>query len=140
MAVNKIIGAAAAALKSRFGIKIYQDHVEQGLQTPCFYLNLLRTGVTQETGERTRLDIFIDAEYFPHEDGDNAELAGIAAEILRTLEVIVLPDGGSVRGTGRRCEITDGVLHSFVSYTVLLNGKQQQVQMEKFYLKEKTSG
>lgn len=135
MAVNKIVGAVAAALKARFGLKIYQDQVEQGLETPCFYLALLSTGMEPVPGRGTELSILLDVHYFPASDGDHAETAEMAAVLLQALEVIPMPGGGMLRGTGRRAEETDGVLHGFVRYTLLVKEAEDLPQMEILQLK-----
>ena len=53
MAVNKIVGAVASALKSRFGLSVYQDQVEQGLKRPCFYLAILSVSMESAPGRGT---------------------------------------------------------------------------------------
>lgn len=135
MAVNKIVGAVAAALKSRFGLKVYQDQVEQGLETPCFYLALLSAGMTPVPGKGTELSVLLDVHYFPGTDGDHAETAEMAASLLQALSVIPMPGGGALRGTGRQAEEADGVLHGTVRYTVLLKEAGEIPEMEILQLK-----
>ena len=54
------------------------------------------------------------------------------------LETISLPDGGMVRGTGRRCETVDGVLHCMVTYTVTAGEQLEIPDMEILHLTEGT--
>ena len=135
MAVNKIVGAVAAVLKSRFGLKIYQDQVEQGLETPCFYLAVLSVGMTPVPGKGNELSVLLDVHYFPKTDGDHAETAEMAASLLQALEVIPLPNGGAIRGVNRQAEETDGVLHGMVRYTILLKESEKIPEMEILQLK-----
>lgn len=135
MAVNKIVGAVALALKSRFGLSVYQDQVEQGLKRPCFYLAILSVSMEPAPGRGTALSVLLDVHYFPKTDGDHAETAGMTAPLLQTLEVIPLPDGGAMRGVNRQAEETDGVLHGTVRYTILLKESEKIPEMEILQLK-----
>lgn len=135
MAVNKIVGAVASALKSRFGLSVYQDQVEQGLETPCFYLAVLSVGMTPVPGRGNELSVLLDVHYFPATDGDHAETAGMAALLLQALSVIPMPEGGALRGTGRQAEEEDGVLHVQARYTVLLKEAGEIPEMEILQLK-----
>ena len=135
MAVNKIVGAVASALKSRFGLSVYQDQVEQGLKRPCFYLTILSVSMEPVPRRGTALSVLLDVHYFPKTDGDHAETAGMAASLLQALEVIPLPDGGAMRGVNRQAEETDGVLHGTVQYTILLKESGKIPEMEILQLK-----
>ena len=135
MAVNKIVGAVASALKSRFGLSVYQDQVEQGLKRPCFYLAILSVSMEPVPRRGTALSVLLDVHYFPKTDGDPAETAGMAASLLQALEVIPLPDGGAMRGVNRQAEETDGVLHGMVRYTILLKESEKIPEMEILQLK-----
>ena len=53
--VNKIIQGVAAALKS-IGYPIYQDNVEQGLSSPCFFIATLAPSMVRNPGKVTRAD------------------------------------------------------------------------------------
>lgn len=140
MAINKIIGAVAAALKSAFGLKVYQDDVEQGLENPCFYIALLGPSVVPVPGRGTQLTVPLDVHYFPQTEGDNAEMADMAMQLMQVLEIIPLSDGGCVRGTGRRAEQVDEVLHCMVTYTVRLQAADERFNMEELHLEENTNG
>ena len=135
MAVNQIVGAVASALKSRFGLSVYQDQVEQGLKRPCFYLAILSVSMEPVPRRGTALSVLLDVHYFPKTDGDHAETAGMAAFLLQALEVIPLPDGGAMRGVNRQAEETDGVLHGMVRYTILLKESEKIPEMEILQLK-----
>lgn len=135
MAVNKIVGAVALALKSRFGLSVYQDQVEQGLKRPCFYLAILSVSMEPAPGRGTALSVLLDVHYFPETDGDHAETARMAASLLQALEVIPLPGGGAMRGVNRQAEETDGVLHGTVRYTILLKESEKIPEMEILQLK-----
>lgn len=138
MAINKIIGAVAAAFKSNFDLKVYQDNVEQGLEIPCFYIALIDPAMVPIPGKGTQLTVPLDVHYFPKTDGDNAELADMAMRLLQVLEIISLSDGSCIRGTDRRAEIVDGVLHCMVTYAVRLQKSEDLPNMEILHLEEGT--
>lgn len=130
-----ILEGVAKRLKEDFPeMRVYVNEVEQGLNPPCFLLAVLEPGRTQMVGEWWRQEQLFDVQYFP-ETADSRELYAIGSALFDTLETIALPDGG-LRGTGLRFEITDGVLHFFVKYTVFLRRKKAREHMEILHVKE----
>lgn len=54
----------------------------------------------------------------------------VAAEMMDVLEIITLPNGDLIRGTGMNYEVVDGVLHFFVSYNLTLLRPTEDTPME----------
>ena len=48
---------------------------------------------------------------------------------LGLLEELRLPDGGMIRGTGRRCDISDGLMYIRATYTMRLRPVDTRVRM-----------
>lgn len=135
--VNKIIQGVAAALKS-IGYPIYQDNVEQGLCSPCFFIATLAPSMVRNPGKVTILTVPLDVHYFPVEEGNNADISDMMGNLMLLLDVITLPDGTKARGTARSCETQDGVLHCFVTYQVAIKETAETPNMEELHLEEGT--
>lgn len=120
--INDIVQGVAAQLAAAFeGCKIYQNNVEQGLSTPCFFVALLKPTVKPlAQGRYFRRDP-LDVHYFPAEGRDNAEMCRVAEELTECLEYITLPAGSRLRGREMSYELVDGVLHFFVEYDCIVS-------------------
>ena len=65
-------------------------------------------------------------------------MARVGDLLFSALEFITTTDGQDVvRGCDMSYEVQDGVLHFFVTYSVLLNEIQQKEEMESLSLKER---
>lgn len=130
-----ILEGVAKRLKENFPkMRVYVDEVRQGLNPPCFLVTVLEPSRARLVGQWWRQEQLFDVQYFPKTEDTN-ELYAIGSGLFDTLETIALPDGG-LRGTGLRFDITDGVLHFFVKYTVFLRRKKAQEYMEMLHVKE----
>ena len=138
--VNEVINGVAAALAETFGeeIPIYQNDVTQGLNEPCFFIALLTPSMQRQPNHRITLTVPLDVHFFPADSGDNARMAEMAVQMMLLLEMIGLPEGNRLRGTGRRCETVDGVLHCMVTYTVTAGERLEIPDMEILHLTEGT--
>lgn len=138
--INDVINGVAASLYEAFGDEypIHQNDVTQGLKEPCFFIALLSPSMQREPNHRITLTVPLDVHHFPADSGDNAGMAEMAVQLMLLLETISLPDGGMVRGTDRRCETVDGVLHCMVTYIVTAGEKLEIPDMEILHLTEGT--
>ena len=138
--INDVINGVAASLYEAFGDEypIHQNDVTQGLKEPCFFIALLSPSMQREPNRRITLTVPLDVHYFPADSGDNAGMAEMAVQMMLLLDTISLPDGGMVRGTDRRCETVDGVLHCMVTYIVTAGEKLEIPDMEILHLTEGT--
>ena len=147
--VNQLTMAIARAIKEQFPqTDIFTEQLEQGFESPCFFI------FCEGQREYNKLDVRFLAEhtfvieYFPKErnqnccccaKGDNGDCWEVQSKLNRLLELIALDDGSLVRGTNRKGEIHDNVLHFFVDYDFyMLKRKQPDEYMEVLNVYEKT--
>lgn len=130
--LDDIIKGVSMQLRASFGegYEIYQNDVQQGLTEPCFFVAVLQPEVAPLRGGRFVQRNPLDVHYFPARQGDNGALFSMAERLWEALEIITLPDGDQLRGTGLRFEAVDGVLHFFVSYDTTLTRPVQDIYME----------
>ena len=136
--VNELIRAIAKAIRKEFQQEpIYSEQVEQGLQEPCFFILCL------SQKEQAKLDVRFLAQhafvisYVPK--GGNADCWEVQAKLQRLLEFITLDDDSVVRGTNRKGEIKEGILHFFVDYDFYMKKeKEPEIYMELLQIDEKT--
>ncbi len=122
--MNEIMDAVTRRLDELFdgGYAVYTDAVEQGIEYPCFFVQLLEPSRKPLLGGRSFQETGLCVQYIPAEetDGKSRELNRVAEILFDGMEYIALSDGSRVRGTGRSCRPEDGVLNFFVSYNLLL--------------------
>lgn len=116
---NEIMDAVTRRLDELFvdGCKIYTDNVEQGLETPCFFVGFLKTDVKPMLGRRSQRTYDMRIQYIPEEKQPSRELNDISEQLMEGMEYITLSDGSLMRGTGRSSEISEGVLTFLVSFS-----------------------
>lgn len=133
--ILSILAGISQKLRQDFpGMRVYRDDVEQGLEPPCFLVQLLEPSRAQMVGQWWRQEQLFCVQFFP-KTGKNTELYEVGGALFATLETVPLPDGG-LHGTGLRFEVADGVLHFFVSYTAFLRRRERQEHMETLHLQE----
>lgn len=134
--ISEIITAISLRLNEAYpDATVDTDKVEQGLQEPCFFIEVLEPIRTPLVGQRWQQDTLFDIQLFDSE-AKNMQFYTIAEELFAYLEYITLPDGSSIRGTSMHFVVNDGVLHFFVTYTVFLYRKAKRNQMEVLQMKE----
>lgn len=117
--IPAIVDGISRKLDAAFqGVTIYADEsVEQGLDTPAFFIAVLSPSRSPQLGPRYRALNPFDVHYFPAVDGSNMELLEVAERLMGELEYIEV-QGNPVRGTNMSYELVDGVLHFFVNYNL----------------------
>ena len=130
--LNDIITGSAKALGGAFGsdYRVYIDDVKQGLSEPCFFVAALKSEQSPLLGDRAVWRNPFVIHYFPRTPNANEELYGAAARLMYALRYIALPDGDPLRGRAMRYEAVDGVLHFFVTYTIIVNIPRELPVME----------
>ena len=124
--ISEIIIAISRRLNERYPeATINTERVEQGLQEPCFFIEVLEPIRTPLIGQRWQQDTLFDIQLFDSE-AENIQFYTIAEELFAYLEYITLPDGNMLRGTSMHFAVNDGVLHFFVTYTVFLYRKKEK--------------
>lgn len=104
---------------------VYHESIEQGFVEPCFSIRLLSQTMQEYPNGRTLLTPHFDVRYFPKNERRNEDCSAVAARLMLLLRA--LP---GVRATDMEYEITDGVLHFFVSYPHFVREEIPQEQME----------
>lgn len=131
--ITDIMDGISIAIDDAFG-EGYEIHADkdviQELNKPCFFIAVLNPSQTPRLKGRYYRQHPFDVHYFPEDAGDNKDMHLKALKLLEILEVITLPNGDMVRGTGMNYEIIDGVLHFRVDYNVFLQAKEDKETME----------
>lgn len=117
---NEITVAVAKRVDEIFAgqYPIYTDPVEQGLETPCFFIGILKTDVQPMLGRRCLRSWEFRVQFLTEENGHgNRELMNRVSErLMEELEYITLSDGTLMRGTDRGCEADDQVLTFLIQF------------------------
>lgn len=103
-----------AALRTQYSenqYDIYTESVEQGFLEPCFAIHQLRADVTPYPNHMTEIVQHFDVRFFPKGERPREQCRSVAETLVFLLRKL-----NSLRGTGLNWEITDDVLHFFVSY------------------------
>lgn len=138
--IQEIITAISRRLKEEMPTAaVVTDMVEQGLQEPCFLIALLEPHRVPLIGQRWQQENLFDIQYLAF-GAKHPQLYAVAEELFAALEYIALPDGDLLRGTAMRFDVQDGVLHFFVTYTVLLYCRKEKEKMAFLTIKEGLEG
>ena len=73
--------------------EIYTKNVEQGIETPCFFVQLLKPDSTPMIGTRCIMEYPYDVHFFPKDDGDNESMLDMGDALIECLEYITLLNG-----------------------------------------------
>lgn len=130
--LNEIVKGVSMQLTAVFSdVRVYQDDVRQGLKAPCFFIGTLKAERQPLGGGRYLSRNPLDVQFIPKNSVENGEMCAAAEKLFSALEFITLPDGSLAHGSNMSCEIVDGVLHFFVSYSLTLRREQAQTPMEE---------
>ncbi len=133
--VADIVNGITMTLGSAYeGYDIYTKDVEQGIETPCFFVQLLKASKRPLIGQRHIRDYPFDIQYFPEHDGDNEEMMDVGDALEECLADITLQNGDMIHGNDMSYEIVDGVLHFFVTCSVIMMEVKQEESMDKYGL------
>lgn len=89
--------------------KIYEDEIEQGLDTPCFLISEIDNSLNLVLGNRYQSSHSFDIHYFPKENNVR-EMHQVSDALFGALEYIHTEEG-LIMGSNLRSKIQDGVLH-----------------------------
>lgn len=119
--VNDILTAVSLRLKGKFGYPVYGDEpISQGMKRPCFFICLTGAAETPLIAGRKWLEVPLDVVYFSQSKGVYSEMRQVGQELFDALRVLPLSDGSLIRGRGCRFEISDGVLHFYITFAMHL--------------------
>lgn len=107
---NDIVKGIAKALRDAFGpgYRIYQNDIEQGFQTPCFFILPMKATPSPLGKDRFLLKSPFDVHFFPEDEKDNAIMQSIAWQLWQALEFITLPGGDKLHGTSMSWSVHRG--------------------------------
>ena len=108
---------------------VYTEGIEQGFVEPCFAIHQLRADVTPYPNRRTEIVQHFDVRFFPEEERPREQCRRVAETLTFLLRQLA-----SLRGTGLNWEITDDVLHFFVSYRQFVRDLPEEYRMENLQL------
>lgn len=115
ISTNIILDGITLALRAAFpDSHIDIDEVKQGLNPPAFIVMLVSGSYDAYPSQMQRRLMRFDIAYFPK--AKSVECYEVADTLADVLEVIELPGGDKLTGTDMSAEVTDDVLHMFVSY------------------------
>ncbi|SDR81778.1 hypothetical protein SAMN05444162_0113 [Paenibacillaceae bacterium GAS479] len=127
--VNDVKDGVVRALVARWpDWAVYDEPIQQGLQEPCFRVQLLPVGQASGIGRRRVRSHSVAVAYFGHSDEDRHS---VGADLLEALERI---DTGSglATGSGMQYQIVDDVLQMSVQYSIhLMRADAQPQRMQK---------
>jgi len=116
ISTQKILDGITLALHGEWPeSQIFDDEVQQGLKPGDFNVILMTSSQQQIVGERYKRTPLFDVLYFPKKGRE--ECYAVADTLSLLLNVISLPEGDLLRGTGMDFEVIDNVLHFYVRYT-----------------------
>lgn len=109
---------------------VYTESIEQGFTEPCFAIHQLRADVTPYPNRRTEIVQHFDVRFFPEGERPREQCRAVAETLTFLLRQLA-----SLRGTWLNWEITDDVLHFFVSYRQFVRELPEEYRMEVLQLK-----
>lgn len=136
--VNEILNGISAALKDVFpGCTIYSQNIEQGLTSPCFFIQLTSQNQKCMIGHRSRMDYQFDIAYFPTDENDNDGKYEVGGQAIHALEYISVTDG-LLRGQEREIELLENQLHIRVRYSLFVMEQSAQEPFEDILITNQT--
>lgn len=115
MTTETLIHGIAESIDNVFkDYEIYEDEIEQGLDTPCFLISEIDNSLNLVLGNRYQSSHSFDIHYFPKEN-HAGEMHQVSDALFGALEYIHTEEG-LIMGRNLRSKIQDGVLHFFVDY------------------------
>ena len=105
---------------------IYVEEVEQGLEVPCFMINLISSNIRMILKPRYMFESVFDVIYFGEGYKDCMDRG---SELYDILEYITINDKDLIRGTKMNMDIIKNILHFRVRYNLILQNKPDIIDM-----------
>ncbi len=105
---------------------IYVEDVEQGLEVPCFMINLISSNIRMILKPRLYKRQVFDVIYFGEGYKDCMDRG---SELYDILEYITINDKDLIRGTKMNMDIIKNILHFRVRYNLILQNKPDIINM-----------
>lgn len=116
---------------------IYVEEVEQGLQIPCFMINLISSDIRMILKPRYKFESVFDVIYFGDGYKDCMDRGSELYDILEYITINGFKRKGSIdpnnkdliRGTKMNMDIIKNILHFRVNYNLILQNKPDIIDM-----------
>lgn len=121
--IQSLIDGICTAIAKEFGddYVIYTDRVEQGLEDPCFFVQIIDHSYNRHRNGRFWNENSIVVQYIPKEGTETSielyEISDRLSDILTDIEA----DGCVLHGIKSDCEIDDEVLTLSINYNYFSN-------------------
>lgn len=130
--LDEVLDGVSGSLRQTFpACAVFGDEkVQQGLEIPGFFVRFGECAVRPLPSGLYEMKQSVEVVYFPESGDDFAEMRRIGPRVLPLLGVLRLPDGSSLRGTGLRFEVQDGLLHAHVRYRIRMRETEMAEHMQ----------
>ena len=115
---------------------IYVEDVEQGLEVPCFMINLISSNIRMILKPRYMFESVFDVIYFGEGYKDCMDRGSELYDILEYITIegfkrkgSIDPDKDLIRGTKMNMDIIKNILHFRVRYNLILQNKPDIIDM-----------
>lgn len=129
--IDDILQGIGAALKNEFGngTRVTAENTEQGLDGPCFFVQLIKPQDEPYPSQVTHWVQPFDVIYFPADGEGMQDMYNIARRAISALEIIDMGDR-KARGTKFSYQVVDDALHIFVNYDLFVRLDVEKNPME----------
>ena len=98
--ITDLVRSLGKQLNTEFGCTVYIDPQEQGVQAPCFFVELISSDTKRLLMGRVQYATVIRVKYLPeHEEYAFKEYYPILDRLRQTVELVTLSTGDILRGT-----------------------------------------
>ena len=138
MLIKEIINGISQKIYSFYeGLyDIYVEDVEQGLEVPCFMINLISSNIRMILKPRYMFESVFDVIYFGEGYKDCMDRGSELYDILEYITIegfkrkgSIDPDKDLIRGTKMNMDIIKNILHFRVRYNLILQNKPDIINM-----------
>lgn len=138
--VNDIIDGVVAALIHAFpGHEVYTEHVEQGINPPCFSVSPVEFTSIPYLGTRALRTASININYYPSGEEPKQECLKMGDALITALEYITV-GGDIVRGSNMSYRTVDGVLVFTLDYNVFVRRPIEGDTIDSYTMKKTARG
>lgn len=144
MIQNEIINGISIKIFQLFGndYKIYSKNVKQGLENPCFFIQIINSHDKPYLDSRRIRKTHFMIDYFPADDEENESLYDVAEKLTDGLKFIKLQDDSILMGNNisHNVDYDEEVLHFEIYYDVPLINTDSVETMEILELEQRQKG
>lgn len=134
--INRIMDGIVTALSGEFGegTPVYTESIEQGMQTPCFFVECNSLKAERGMNGRWKLANQFSIRYHPHTDRPKQECNAIRERLLWALAYIEAQQE-TYEGSAFSMEENDDILTTTVHYDCVVYRKTDVTRMGELEMK-----